>query len=273
MLAARRPGPASGPGSKTSSAFLTLVAGLEEMVAALQARLRGVEVRLGTRVIQVDESPPGYRLTLENGESLRADAVIFAAPAFATADLVSRLDPPLADALRAIPYASTATVSLAYPLADIPRPLDGYGYLIPRAEGRPLLACTWTSTKFPQRAPAGYGLLRAFVGRAGQEQAVNAADDELLRLVRGELRRTLGVTAPPVLCRVFRWPQAMPQYTLGHLDRLAVIEERLAAHPGLFVAGSAYRGVGLPDCIASGEAAAEKAVAFVQSATTSRPVW
>lgn len=151
----------------------------------------------------------------------------------------------------------------AYPLTDIPRPLDGYGYIIPRAEGRDILACTWTSTKFPHRAPDGYGLIRAFIGRAGQDSALAGADEDLVQLVRDEARTVLGIAAPPMLWRVFRWPQAMPQYMLGHLDRLAVIDKRLAANPGLFVAGNGYRGIGIPDCIASGEAAAQKAAAFV----------
>jgi protoporphyrinogen/coproporphyrinogen III oxidase len=259
MLAAQRKAPAPRLGTKKWPAFLTPASGLAEIVEALEAQLSGVEVRLGTRVTRVEADPAGYRLMLGNGETLPADAVILATPAFVTADLITDLDSQLAGALRAIPYVSTATVSVAYPLGDLPRPLDGYGYIIPHAEGRPILACTWTSTKFPHRAPEGYGLIRAFIGRAGEE-AIDRTDTELLNLVREELRRTLGITAPPMLHRIFRWPQAMPQYTLGHLDRLAAIERRLAEHPGLLVAGNAYRGIGIPDCIASGEAAAETAM-------------
>jgi oxygen-dependent protoporphyrinogen oxidase len=201
---------------------------------------------------------------LENGDSLWADAIILATPAFITADFIAEHNPQAAAALRAIPYVSTATVSVAYPLSSLPRPLDGYGYIIPRAENRPILACTWTSTKFPHRAPEGFGLIRAFIGRAGQQDILERDDAELLQLVRDELRRTLGITAPPRLYRIFRWPKAMPQYTLGHLNRLSVIEGRLAAHPGLFIAGNAYRGIGLPDCIASGEAAAEAGLKFLR---------
>jgi oxygen-dependent protoporphyrinogen oxidase len=169
----------------------------------------------------------------------------------------------LAAALNGIPYASTATVSLAYPLSDIPRPLDGYGYLIPRAENQPVLACTWTSTKFANRAPAGFGLIRVFIGRAGTDALVARSDDELVALARAELRRTMGIRAAPRVQRVFRWPDAMPQYTLGHLERLTTIEQRLRAWPGLFVAGHAYRGVGIPDCIASGEQAAEAVLQLI----------
>ncbi|MBM4423222.1 MAG: protoporphyrinogen oxidase [Chloroflexi bacterium] len=260
MLAAKKTTPAPKPGAKKWAAFLTPTTGLAEIVEALAQRLGAVDVRLGTRVACVESMPPGFAVRLERGESITADSIIFATPSFATADLIADLDSRLATALRGIPYVSTATVSAAYPLADIPRPLDGYGYIIPRTENRAILACTWTSTKFPHRAPEGYGLIRAFVGRAGQEDVVNGSDDDLLALVRDELRRTLGITAAPMLSRVFRWPKAMPQYTLGHTSRLALIDERLASHPGLFAAGNAYRGIGIPDCIASGEQAAEGAV-------------
>jgi oxygen-dependent protoporphyrinogen oxidase len=271
MLAAKQKAPAPrATGVKKWAAFLTPTTGLAEIVEALEAKLRDVDVQLGRRVARVEAASPGYNVILENGQTLHADAIIFATPAFATADLISQLDPQLAATLRAIPYVSTATVSVAYPLSDIPRPLDGYGYIIPRAEGRAILACTWTSTKFPHRAPEGFGLIRAFIGRAGQERALDGTDDDLIKLVRDELRRSLGITTPPLLHRVFRWPKAMPQYTLGHLDRLAMIDGRLAAHPGLFVAGNAYRGIGIPDCIASGEAAAEAALKFLQIHSSER---
>lgn len=246
MLAANRKTPAP----ERSPAFLTATTGLAEIVEALQAMLHGADIRLGTRATRVETASSGYRVWLDTGEWLPATAAICATPAFVTADLVAQLDPELAQALRSIPHVSTATVSVAYRLADVPRPLDGYGYIIPRAEGRPILPCTWTSTKFPHRAPEGFGLIRAFMGRATSAGAIHAGplqpehmtDDELLALVRDELRRTLGIAAAPALHRIFRWPEAMPQYTLGHLDRLVFLEERLAAHPGLFVAGNSYRG-------------------------------
>jgi len=264
MLAAKRKAPAPKPNGKAWAAFLTPTTGLAEIVEALEARLGGIELLRGVEVRQLEADParPGYRLQLSNGETRAAEVVILATPAYITAGLVARLDAALAMALNGIPYASTATVSLAYPLSDIPRPLDGYGYLIPSAEGRPVLACTWTSTKFPHRAPEGYGLIRAFIGRAGQDDVVLRSDAELAGLARAELERMLGIRAAPRVQRVFRWPQAMPQYTLGHLARLATVEQRLAAQPGLFVAGNAYRGIGIPDCIASGEAAADAALQF-----------
>jgi protoporphyrinogen/coproporphyrinogen III oxidase len=263
MLAARRPAPPPKPDGQPWAAFVAPTTGLAELVEALEAHMPQVEILRGQVVTRLTPAGQGYRVQLANGDERSAGALILATPAFVTADLVADLDADLAAALRAIPYASTATVSVAYPLADIPRPLDGYGYLIPRAENRPILACTWTSTKFPQRAPAGFGLLRAFVGRAHQAGALDLGDEALLALVRAEFERTLGITAPPALWRVFRWPRAMPQYTLGHLDRLAVIDQRLRHHPGLSLAGNAYHGVGIPDCIASGETAAAAAVKFL----------
>ncbi len=273
---------------KKWAAFVTPETGLAEIVEALQAQLKGVDVRLNARVARVaaaNEFAAGqrkpaeagsheaalYQVLLDTGETLAADTVILATPAYVTAQLVGDLDPEMATALRGIPYASTVTLSVAYSLSDIPKPLNAYGYIIPRAEGRSILACTWTSTKFPHRAPDGYGLIRAFIGRAGDDDVLARTDDELLQMVRAELRDVLGITAEPLLYRIFRWPQAMPQYTLGHLDRVAVIDRRLAEHPGLYVAGNAYRGIGLPDCIASGEAAATAALEHLQSVTEPIP--
>jgi oxygen-dependent protoporphyrinogen oxidase len=163
---------------------------------------------------------------------------------------------------------STATISVAYPFTALRAPLDGFGYIVPRRERRPILACTWTSSKFPDRAPDGFALIRCFVGRAGQEDALSGSDDDLLSLVRNELREVLGITSPPSIARVFRWPNAMPQYTLGHRDRLTAIAERLRRHPGLHLAGHPYRGVGIPDCVQSGRAAAVHAAQFLRAATS-----
>lgn len=249
------------PGSR--SLFLTPLTGLAEIVEALVAKLEtaGVDLRLNAPANHLAPRPSPtapWGVRLENGETLAADALIIAAPAFVAGELLADASPSLADELRAIEYASTATVSLAYRETELPRPLDGYGYVIPRREGRTALACTWTSTKFPHRAPDGYALLRVFIGRAGQEGEIPWDEAELLEAAREELRLTLGITADPILSRVFRWEKAMPQYNLGHPERLARIEAALDALPGLALAGNGYRGIGLPDCIRSGELAAER---------------
>ncbi len=243
------------------SAFLTPTTGLVEIVDALVAALdqQGAGLRLNAPVASVDRDPAGgYQVRLGDGSYLPAEAIILAAPAYASAALLAGLDPALAAELQAIPYVSTATVSLAYCQADLPRPLDGYGYVIPRREGRRALACTWTSTKFPHRAPQGYALLRVFVGRAGQEAQVPWDEAGLAELALEELRLTLGITAAPALQRVFRWERAMPQYNLGHPQRLQAIEAAVARYPGLALAGNGYHGIGIPDCIHSGQQAAER---------------
>ena len=198
-----------------------------------------------------------WNLTLDT-ETLDTDALILATPAYVSATLLASSDPELASALRSIPYASTATVSLAYRLSDVPRELDGYGYVIPRRAGRKALACTWTSTKFPHRAPGGYALIRVFVGRAGQDIPWNKND--LLDLAMEELNLTLNIIAEPILSRVFMWDKAMPQYNLGHPEILKHIDAALENHPGLALAGNGYRGIGIPDCIHSGELAVNKIV-------------
>lgn len=263
VLAAKRRGAAAGGAPAARPAFVTPNAGMATLVDALTDHLReaGVGILLGAAVCRLDREGrrrgAGYRVRVESGPELVADAVIVATPAFVSADLLAGVDPTLALELAAIPHASSAIVSLAYPAAAVPRPLDGHGYVIPRIEGRAALACTWTSAKWANRAPAGTVLLRVFVGRFGRDEAVARSDDDLVALARAEVEETLGVVATPSLTRVHRWRHGMPQYVLGHPERLTAIERRLTTLPGLALAGNAYRGVGLPDCIASGEAAAE----------------
>ena len=252
------------PGSR--SAFLTPTTGLAEIVEALVAHLQNIDLRLDTRVLRITNYESRYQVELEDGSSLDSDSVILATPAFVSGTLLASLDPELASALQSIPYASTATISLAYRQNDLPRDLDGYGYIIPRREGRRALACTWTSTKFPHRAPEGYALIRVFVGRAGENISWN--EKELLALAKEELNLTLGITAEPIVSRVFVWENAMPQYNLGHPDILKRIDTALENHPGLALAGNGYRGIGIPDCIHSGDLAVEKILHGVQSLQT-----
>jgi protoporphyrinogen/coproporphyrinogen III oxidase len=240
------------------SAFLTPTTGLAEIVEALVSSLQSnnVDLRLNTRVTSINYvKPDAWNLTLDAG-SLQADSLILATPAYVSGQLLASLDPGLASDLKNIPYASTATVTLAYRQNDLPRPLDGYGYVIPRREGRRALACTWTSTKFPHRAPDGYALIRVFVGRAGQDIPWNEKD--LLALAKEELNLTLGITAEPLLSRIFMWDKAMPQYNLGHTETLKQIDAALKKYPNLALAGNGYRGIGIPDCIHSGELAVDK---------------
>jgi oxygen-dependent protoporphyrinogen oxidase len=252
------------------SAFLTPTTGLSEIVEALITHLQAKNVNLrlnaSAKAVKHHSSSDAWQLALDTGETLNADSLILATPAFVSGNLLASLDASLASDLGSIPYASTATVSLGYRQSDLPRDLDGYGYVIPRRAGRKALACTWTSTKFPHRAPEGYALLRVFVGRAGQDIPWN--ENDLLTLAREELNQTLGVTANPLVQRVFLWDKAMPQYNLGHPEILKRIDAALEKYPGLALAGNGYRGIGIPDCIHSGELAVEKILQGVQSLQT-----
>ncbi|HEX6775638.1 MAG TPA: protoporphyrinogen oxidase, partial [Methylomirabilota bacterium] len=167
-------------------------------------------------------------------------------------------DPALSHLLDDIPYASSATVTLGWRRADIPHPLDGFGFVVPQVERRPIIACTFSSVKYAGRAPDGFALLRVFVGGALNETALTGDDETLTRVARAELGELLGIQAPPLMSRVSRYPKAMPQYHVGHLARVEAIEGCLRAHPGLALGGGAYRGVGIADCVRSGEEAAAR---------------
>ena len=248
----------------SGSIFLTLKKGLGELVRALaEAMEGGVETRINTAVAEILPRPSGFTLTTEAGEKFSAEIVILAAPAYAAARMLAPTDSELAQELGAIEYSSSATVSLAYRKADVKHPLEGHGYLIPRHEHRPALACTWTSEKFPHRAPGGSALLRVFFGRSQGESIWGEDGDQLLSAAREEVDATLGLRAEPLFARVFQWPRALPQYTIGHLQRVGLIRRRLVTHPGLLLAGAAYGGVGIPDYIHSGQRAAEAAMAHL----------
>jgi oxygen-dependent protoporphyrinogen oxidase len=251
----------SKPRSSSHSVFLTPTTGLAEIVEALVAILDESDLRLKTTATRIYRKGAKYIVEVENAPDLEADSLILATPAYTSAALLRSLDPSLAGDLQAIPYVSTATISLAYRTIDLPRQLDGYGYVIPRREGRRALACTWTSTKFPHRAPQDTALLRVFVGRAGQD--IPWSEAELLGIAREELALTLGIHVEPLLSRVFLWDRAMPQYNLGHPELLKRIDASLARFPGLALAGNGYRGIGIPDCIHSGEIAVQKVLSFL----------
>jgi protoporphyrinogen/coproporphyrinogen III oxidase len=249
-IAQRRQARATPATARRHSPFVSLDAGMSVLVAALVDALDDCDLRVGVAVTSLERCATQYTLTLSDGTFVNADAVVLATPAYVSADLARQLAPALAAALDSIQYVSTATISLAYDAAAVAGRAVGRGFVIPRAEGRTLTAVTWTSQKFAGRAPDGQALLRGFVGRSGSDKHVALPDDELVALVRGELRDILRIDAEPLAARVFRWPRAMPQYAVGHLDRLARIDALTAALPGLMLAGNAYRAVGIPDLIA-----------------------
>ena len=254
----------SAPAPSELPPFVSLRGGMGTLVDALRDSFERTDLVTRREAVRVLPGDEGYRVELADGETHAADGVVVATPAYVTAEILADLDPELAAEHLAIPYASPVVVTLAFSRADVV-PLDGYGYLVPRAEGRDVLACTWSSQKWTGRAPDDCVLLRVYAGRFGGRDLTEVADADLVMLAREELA-FLGVAAEPLLQRVQRWPLGMPQYILGHPERLARIDEGLAAHPGLAVAGAAYGGVGIPDCIRSGELAAESVVRAVAGA-------
>lgn len=249
--------------------FLAPRGGMAELAEALEAHLAPrIEIRLGAAVASVDIADGAVRLRSVRGDG-EYDAAILAVPAHVASTMIRTARPELARLLAGIDHVSTATISLAYDAADVPRPLDGTGYVVPRAEGREALACTFASAKFDGRAPHGEALFRVFLGGAGRPDPIGLADDALVARARRELQEVLGIRGDPIDVCVTRWERAMPQYAVGHLDRVAAIDREAAVLPGLALAGNAYRGVGVPDCIRSGQDAAQAVHDYVSGARRS----
>ena len=251
------PGPV-GPAPAGRTPFVSFPTGMAELVEGLETRVRalGVDLRTKAAVATIRAVGGGYEVVLDGAPALPAAAVVLATPAPVTAGLLRTLSPAAAGLLEEIEHASTATVSLAYRRDEIGSPPAGYGFVVPRVEGRHLLAGTWTSGKWPGRAPEDLVLVRGYVGGVGREQVLEADDDGLVHLVRAEFGALAGIRGTPVHAEVHRYPGGMPQYTVGHLRRVERIRGALGACPGLVVTGAAYGGVGIPDCIVDALAAA-----------------
>lgn len=252
------------PDIARKSMFLTYRKGLSTLVTALQKAIEPMQIVMNKGVLSIKRLETGYALQLEDGGEMQADAVILATPAFAAAKALR--DVPAAEQLADIPYVSVANVILAFDQSDVSHAMemDGSGFIIPRTEGRKITACTWTSSKWLHTAPQGKVLLRCYIGRAGDERSLYLSDQEMVNSVREELKELTGITAKPLFYEVTRWNKSMPQYPVGHLERLHHIRDELAqAMPGVFLAGSGYQGVGIPDCIGQGKKAAEQMMQFM----------
>ncbi len=249
----------TGSGARWSL-FVTLAGGMREFVDAIAQRLPEGCVRVKSPVTNIihKASKKTWQVTIGCDESLDADGVILATPAFRSGELLASVAQDTADQLKQIASASTATVSLAYRRTDFPRSLDSFGFVVPAIEQRKIMACTFSSLKYLGRAPESHVLLRAFVGGSLQPELYQDDDATMVKNVREELAGLLGVKAQPLFTRIWRHPNSMPQYHVGHEMRVQRIETALRKLPGLALAGSAYHGVGISDCVRTGEEAAEK---------------
>lgn len=250
------------------SLFLSLRAGVGSLAEALVARLEG-SIKRGSEVTSLARDGARWRIAFADGANDSFDAIVCAAPAWAAAKLTAGFDPQLSAKLAAIRYSSAAVVNLAFRECDFPSPPRSFGFVVPAAERRRIIAGSFTSLKFLGRAPQGHVIIRAFLGGVLQSDMMQLADNDLAGAARDEFAALLGVTARPQFIDVARWPDSMPQYAVGHLDRVAQIEERASAVARFALAGAAYRGVGIPDCIRSGEQAADAIVAEFSNTTQS----
>ena len=240
--------------------FRTLKGGLGQMVDAVTASIRGkAEVRQA-RAAAVERTDSGFRVRLEGG-LLDADRLVVACEAHSASTLLRPLDGRAAELLATVPYSSSMTVAVGFEARDFDRLPEGFGFLVPRAERRKLVACTWVGTKFLYRVPEGKIVARCFLGGMDDGGVLNESDDAIVAAVTSELREIAGVTARPVFSRISRWPRSMAQYPVGHGERIAELEARIAGIPGLYLAGNAYQGIGVPDCIRMGRTAAERILA------------
>jgi protoporphyrinogen/coproporphyrinogen III oxidase len=251
------------PAVAKNAMFLTYKQGLTSLITALSESLNDCEIVYGQSVTELSKSDQGTKLRLSNGREQVYDAVVLTVPNYAAASMlkgIAGVDTHLID----IPYASVANVVMAFRRKDIESKLNGSGFVVPRDEGLTITACTWTSVKWLHTAPDELALVRCYVGRYGDDRGMTLSDDELISAVRADLRSTMDITSEPVFVEPTRWSQAMPQYPVGHLDRLRTFRGQLSdALPGVFVAGAGYLGVGLPDCIAQGKQAAQHVLGYL----------
>jgi protoporphyrinogen/coproporphyrinogen III oxidase len=243
--------------------FSSLKDGMQQLVDTIVPRLPEGAARTGNPVVALTRQERKWFVAPEQGSPEEFDAVILALPAYAAAALVERTDPELVAELQQVPYSSSMTVTLGYDKRHLGSLPPGFGFLVPRSEGRRMLACTFVHVKFPHRAPPDRGIIRAFLGGSQDEGVLDLGDDEALALVRQNLREILGLAGAPLFARVYRWRRAMAQYVSGHLARVERIEKLRQRIPMLELAGNAYRGIGVPDCIASGQQAARNALVKV----------
>ncbi|WP_048600494.1 protoporphyrinogen oxidase [Rubeoparvulum massiliense] len=276
MMFSRKPkGPTVAPGAVNSqvpqasqgaplppivkkSVFLSYGKGFDRVVTRLEEELRkDCEVKTGVEVQRIERAGEGYEVTMSDGVTSYYDNVVLATPTFVMGKLLPQFSKR--DHLLNLPYVTVANVALGFERKEVHHPLDASGFVIPRTEGRKITACTFISVKWPHTASDDKVVLRVFIGHAGNEADLSMSDEEFVQIAREELRELTGIDATPLFHKVNRWPQSMPQYNVGHLERMAEVEEAIVQeYPGLYLTGSGFYGVGVPDCVTQGEKAARK---------------
>lgn len=256
--------PKKSPSEKEKGIFLTLKGGLQSFVDGVEAKLEPDSVVKGIRVDKISKLDQRYRLELNSGEIMEADAVVSAVPHHALHAMFPQYD--FFDVLEQMPSTSVATVAFAFPKEAIAKDINGTGFVVSRNSDYSITACTWTHKKWPHSCPDGKVLLRCYVGRPGDEAIVELSDDEITKIVLEDLNRTMNITMDPEFVVVSRWTDSMPQYTVGHKERMATVKAEAAKHlPGLFIAGASFEGLGIPDCIDQGEVAVKQALSYLGS--------
>ncbi|MDP4083928.1 MAG: protoporphyrinogen oxidase [Bacillota bacterium] len=247
---------------KKQGVFLTFKTGLQSFAEAIESKLDPNMILKGHRVNKVTKNGNEYEIYLNNGETLMADCIVAATPHKATQVMFS--DYSFFDSFKIVPSTSVATVALAFPLEAIKKDIDGTGFVVSRNSDYTITACTWTHKKWEHSTPEGKALLRCYVGRAGDETIVELSDDQIVKIVLDDLNKTMDITMDPEFFVISRWKNAMPQYTVGHKQRLKEIYEHVTEElPGVFLAGSSYEGIGVPDCIDQGEKAVQSVLGFL----------
>jgi oxygen-dependent protoporphyrinogen oxidase len=252
-------GPSSKAGPPKMTYFMSFRNGMQTLSQACAELIGQDSIRLNAGVRAVAPKGKGYAVILENGEALEADHVMLAPAAYDSAEMIKEMDAKLAAQMNTIEWSSSATISIAFKKEDVKVPLNGFGFIVPRVEGRRINAATYSSIKWSYRAPGDTVLVRVFVGGGHHEELVRELDDEdMVRMALEELDIVLGLKVNALFSKVYRWNKGMPKYTVGHLDRISLIDRMLATHPGLHLIGCSYRGIGIGDCVHEAQIAAEK---------------
>jgi oxygen-dependent protoporphyrinogen oxidase len=239
--------------------FMSFKNGMQALPQACAEHIGKDSVRLNAGVKAVEPKGKGYSVILESGESLEADHVMFASASYDSLEMVKGFDASLAAKMGVIQWSSSATVSIVFKKEDVRVPLRGFGFIVPRVEGRRINAATYSSIKWSYRAPDDTIMVRVFVGGGHHEELVHELDDAgMVRMVLEELDTVLGLKANALFSKVYRWYKGMPKYTVGHLEQIAVLDRMLATHPGLHLIGCSYKGIGIGDCVHEAQIAAEK---------------